>query len=161
MRGNTIKTKWLPFVLLASNIVVALGILFDCRTTILQMGSLMLNTVSPLSTEGIRLTMVNVGRIVTDLVVLCAFIWFTYIVVHRGAVFGKPQTRCLLVVGVSLLLRTALGLALPWLRLGEAAGGLIGPTLDLRLLAFSFMFFAFAGIFEYGRILQEDSDNIL
>ena len=161
MRGNVIRAKWLPFVLLASNIVVAVGILFNCRVTILQMSSLMLNTASPLSAEGIRLMMVNLGRIVTDLVVLCTFVWFTYIIVHRGAVFGKPQTRCLLVVGVSLLLRTALGLALPWLQLDEAVGGLIGPTLDLRLLAFSFMFFAFAGIFEYGRILQEDSDNIL
>lgn len=37
----------------------------------------------------------------------------------------------------------------------------IGSSLNLTMLAVAIMFFALAGVFEYGRKLQEDSDNIL
>lgn len=35
------------------------------------------------------------------------------------------------------------------------------PVIDYRLLSFAIMFFALAAVFEYGRLLQEDSDDIL
>ena len=37
----------------------------------------------------------------------------------------------------------------------------VRPELDLRLLMFSAMFFALAGVFEYGRMLKQDSSSIV
>lgn len=37
----------------------------------------------------------------------------------------------------------------------------IHPEFDLKLLMFAAMFFALAGVFEYGRMLKKDSDSIV
>ena len=37
----------------------------------------------------------------------------------------------------------------------------VHPEIDLQLLMFAAMFFALAGVFEYGRMLKKDSDSIV
>lgn len=70
-----------------------------------------------------------------------------FCVAQTGRVFG---------IGLLFLVDSLLGLLLPFAPTRDLA-----PMLDLRLLSFAFIFFALAGVFEYGRILQEDSDSIV
>lgn len=102
---------------------------------------------------------------VLDAVVLVVFVSFALVVARKGEIFSKGQTYRLLVIAILMLVQAALGLLVPSISLssfqGYEAGAAVGPTLDLRQLSTSIMFFIFAAISEYGRILQEDSDNIL
>ena len=114
----------------------------------------------------LRYIAVSMCWIMLDCIILIAFIQFAISIVRKRVFFSRGQTVKLVIIASSMLVRTLLGLAYPTIHIPEMVGGFIGPVaiapmLDLRLLSFSFMFFALAGIFEYGRILQEDSDNIL
>ena len=80
--------------------------------------------------------------------------------------FSKKQSRRMLTIAVCFAARVVLDLLAPSIEvpalLEGAIGAMsIGPSLNLTLLAVTIMFFALAGVFEYGRKLQEDSDNIL
>ena len=97
-----------------------------------------------------------------DIAMLGVFIAFALSIVQTGVFFSATQTRRLLTVGVLLLLQVALGLLLPTYALADGAvASEVSPVLDLRLLSFSLIFFALTGIFEYGRLLKEDSDNVI
>ena len=72
----------------------------------------------------------------------------------------------MLLIAVCFLLRVVVDLLTPRIEVPHMLDGAIGsmslgPSLNLTTLAISLMFFALAGVFEYGRKLQEDSDNIL
>lgn len=151
----------LPCALLLSCVVTTVGVLFSCGISAAQIINIEADGIAWPQTDYIRLAVVGICRVFLDLTMLASFLFFTRRIVHRRAVFGKSQTVCLLLIAVSLLLRGLIGLALPSVQSDNPMIGFMAPTLDLRLLSFSAMFFAFAGIFEYGRILQEDSDNIL
>lgn len=166
MTDGRAKTRWLTIALVVSCAAATVGVLFNCIITIMQVDALLTSPVLSWDTELLRLCGVDLAGTVADLVFLAAFITLAAVVLRNKDMFGKTQTRCLLCVAVAACIKALLGLALPSIQLPESVEGLIGPvaiapTLDLRLLSFSFMFFALAGIFEYGRILQEDSDSIL
>lgn len=160
------KGRLLTVALVVSCAIATVGVLFSCIISIMQVNFLLTGPALSWDTELLRLCGVNLAGVVADFVFLAAFITLAAIVLRSKAMFGKAQTRCLICVASAALVKALLSLALPSIQIPEIAGGFIGPisiapTLDLRLLSFSFMFFALAGIFEYGRILQEDSDNIL
>lgn len=90
--------------------------------------------------------------------------------VHAATVskefFSKKQSRRMLTIAICFAIRVVLDLLAPSIKVPALLEGAIGPmsigpSLNLTLLAVTIMFFALAGVFEYGRKLQEDSDNIL
>lgn len=90
--------------------------------------------------------------------------------VHAATVskefFSKKQSQRMLTIAICFVIRVVLDLLAPSIEvpalLNGAVGPMaIGPSLNFTTLAISLMFFALAGVFEYGRKLQEDSDNIL
>lgn len=101
-----------------------------------------------------------------DVVVFAMFIVFSLDIVRNRRFFARRQSARLGIIGACFLAQVFLRLAWP-MRSSDSLGGSgiviepVAPHIDLRLLSFSFMFFALVGIFEYGRILQEDSDSIL
>lgn len=95
-----------------------------------------------------------------------AFVRMVHAVTASKEFFSKKQSRRMLTIAVCFAARVALDLLAPSIEvpalLEGAIGAMsIGPSLNLTLLAVTIMFFALAGVFEYGRKLQEDSDNIL
>lgn len=96
---------------------------------------------------------------------LCCFGLFAFHIFRTHDLFGLTQTAFLTGAGVGFLLQTLLlcaeGMCMPALS-GLRSMGMSYASWSLGgSLCLAFMFFALAGIFEYGRILQEDSDNIL
>lgn len=101
-----------------------------------------------------------------DLLILAVFLSFVLTVGRRAEFFSAAQTTRLVMLGALNAGSAVVGLLMPryslqtnigeWLRAPEVI-----PDLDLNSLMFSMMFFALAGVFEYARILQEDSDSIL
>lgn len=95
-----------------------------------------------------------------------AFVRMVHAVTASKEFFSKKQSRRMLTIAVCFAARVVLDLLVPSIEvpalLEGAIGAMsIGPSLNLTLLAVAIMFFALAGVFEYGRKLQEDSDNIL
>ena len=95
-----------------------------------------------------------------------AFVRMVHAVTASKEFFSKKQSRRMLTIAVCFAARVVLDLLAPSIEvpalLEGAIGAMsIGPSLNLTLLAVTIMFFALAGVFEYGRKLQEDSDNIL
>ena len=101
-----------------------------------------------------------------SIVPLLAFVRMVHAVTASKEFFSKKQSRRMLTIAVCFAVRVAFDLFAPSIEvpalLDGAIGSMsIGPSLNLTMLAVSIMFFALAGVFEYGRKLQEDSDNIL
>lgn len=147
-------------------LVMGLGCLFNFVTDFADIISLVTGFPGAYcDCEILQYLAVNLCSDALDVVSLVIFIVFALTVVRKGEIFSKGQTKRLLVVAVILLAQVLFGLFIPHISLsmfsGYAVGEEIGPTLDLRQLSTSIMFFIFAAISEYGRILQEDSDNIL
>lgn len=97
---------------------------------------------------------------------LLAFVRMVHAVTASKEFFSKKQSWRMLTIAVCFAVRVAFDLFAPSIEvpalLDGAIGSMsIGPSLNLTMLAVSIMFFALAGVFEYGRKLQEDSDNIL
>ncbi|MDO4436823.1 MAG: hypothetical protein Q4B77_02600 [Coriobacteriaceae bacterium] len=97
---------------------------------------------------------------------LLVFARFVRSVTRRKEFFSRVQSRRVLTIAICLGARVALGLFTPSIEVPALLEGAIGaeslgPSLNLTSLAIALMFFALAGVFEYGRKLQEDSDNIL
>lgn len=95
-----------------------------------------------------------------------AFVRMVHALTASKEFFSKKQSRRMLTIAVCFAARVVLDLPAPSIEvpalLEGAIGAMsIGPSLNLTLLAVTIMFFALAGVFEYGRKLQEDSDNIL
>lgn len=91
---------------------------------------------------------------------------FIHLVRSNNEVFSKRQSRKLYFVGALFAVRFATGLLLPTIDVNgpsQAVEGALGsaPTVDLFVLSLSVLFFALGAVFEYGRILQEDADDIL
>lgn len=97
---------------------------------------------------------------------LLAFVRLVSAVILSQELFSRVQSRRMLLIAVCFLLRVVVDLLTPRIEVPHMLDGAIGsmslgPSLNLTTLAISLMFFALAGVFEYGRKLQEDSDNIL
>lgn len=80
--------------------------------------------------------------------------------------FSRKQSQRMLTIAICFAVRVVFDLLAPSIEVPALLEGAIGPmsigpSLNLMTLATSLMFFALAGVFEYGRKLQEDSDNIL
>ena len=63
---------------------------------------------------------------------------------------------CMFVIRLLAPTLSALESPMPWFQPME-----VYPEIDLQLLMFAAMFFALAGVFEYGRMLKKDSDSIV
>lgn len=90
--------------------------------------------------------------------------------VHAATVskefFSKKQSQRMLTIAICFAIRVVLDLLAPSIEVPALPNGAVGsmsvgPSLNFTTLAISLMFFALTGVFEYGRKLQEDSDNIL
>lgn len=97
---------------------------------------------------------------------LLIFIRFVQAAVRSGEFFSHSQSKRILLIAACFLLRVINELFAPRIEIpgmfdGAVGSTSVGPTLNLTTLALSLMFFALAGVFEYGRKLQEESDNIL
>lgn len=99
-------------------------------------------------------------------VVWALIVRLVYLVRTKGEVFSKRQSRKLYLVGGLFAVRFVSGLFLPVIHVNgpsQTVEGVLGsaPTVDIFMLSLAVLFFALGAVFEYGRILQEDSDNIL
>lgn len=97
---------------------------------------------------------------------LLVFVRLVHAVTASKEFFSKRQSRRMLTIAACFAARVVLDLLAPSIEVPALLEGAIGPmsigpSLNLTLLAVTIMFFALAGVFEYGRKLQEDSDNIL
>lgn len=119
--------------------------------------------------EDSRVVFFLIGHCMSSLLVvvpLSIFIRLVWAVVHSKEFFSRAQSKRMLSIAVCFLLRVVTDLLAPSIEVPHMLDGAIGsmsfgPSLNLTTLAISLMFFALAGVFEYGRKLQEDSDNIL
>lgn len=156
----------LRFLLIALCSVFGFGVAINVYSSAINTFAVATNSALGSSPQVTRFVLVQACGTALDVVTFICFMLFTLSIVRNRAFFGVMQTRLLLAVGTTLLLHVVVGLLYPPFDPGAAGGGLVDsspvtPTLDLRMLSFSLMFFALAGIFEYGRILQQDSDDIL
>ena len=91
---------------------------------------------------------------------------FVHLVRVRSEVFSRRQSYKFFVIAAIFFLRFIMGFFLPTIGVrgpAKALGHVLssGPTVDLSMLSLTVLFFALGAVFEYGRILQEDSDNII
>ncbi|MEE0449256.1 MAG: DUF2975 domain-containing protein [Collinsella sp.] len=101
-----------------------------------------------------------------SIVPLLVFVRLVHVVIVSKEFFSRRQSRRMLTIAICFAMRVVLDLLAPSIKVPALPNGAvgpmsIGPSLNLTMLAVSIMFFALAGVFEYGRKLQEDSDNIL
>ncbi len=101
-----------------------------------------------------------------SIVPLLVFVRLVHVVIVSKEFFSRRQSRRMLTIAICFAMRVVLDLLAPSIEVPALPNGAvgpmsIGPSLNLTMLAVSIMFFALAGVFEYGRKLQEDSDNIL
>ncbi len=113
-----------------------------------------------------RYLLVSGFNIVLDAIALAVFIAFVLSVGRRAEFFSRAQTARLMVLGGIDALGAVTGLLIPaYVPPVDASAAVLAvaaaPELDLASLMLSVTFFALAGTFEYGRILQQDSDGIL
>lgn len=101
-----------------------------------------------------------------SIVPLLVFVRLVHVVIVSKEFFSRRQSRRMLTIAICFAMRVVLDLIAPSIEVPALPNGAVGPmsmgpSLNLTMLAVSIMFFALAGVFEYGRKLQEDSDNIL
>lgn len=101
-----------------------------------------------------------------SIVPLLVFVRLVHVVIVSKEFFSRRQSRRMLTIAICFAMRVVLDLLAPSIEVPALPNGAVGPmsmgpSLNLTMLAVSIMFFALAGVFEYGRKLQEDSDNIL
>lgn len=97
---------------------------------------------------------------------LLVFVRLVHAVTVSKEFFSKKQSQRMLTIAICFAIRVVLDLLAPSIEVPALPNGAVGPmsvgpSLNFTTLAISLMFFALAGVFEYGRKLQEDSDNIL
>lgn len=160
------RLQVLRILLIALCVVFGVGVAINVYMSIVNMHSVSINDALESFPRAARFVLVQACGTVLDVATFTCFMLFTLSIVRNRVFFNVMQTRLLFAVGTLLLLHVVVGLLYPPFDPGAAGGGLIDsspvtPTLDLRMLSFSLMFFALSGIFEYGRILQQDSDDIL
>ena len=133
---------------------VDLRLLFCADENMMQWGS---DLASLLPFIGARTALHAVAA-----VLYCVFVLH----ICDGEIFSSRQANLLLAVATFMLMAAALSAVyqtifpmtpdeLEW-QLASCV-----PEADPAVFAFSFMMFALAGVFKYGQVLQEDSDNIL
>ncbi len=113
-----------------------------------------------------RYMFISILNIACDAVSLSVFLSFVLAVGRRAEFFSVPQTTRLVALGALNAAGTLFGLLMPTFSPPAIPGAAmmataVMPELDLASLMLSVTFFALAGAFEYGRILQEDSNGIL
>lgn len=96
---------------------------------------------------------------------LLSFVLLTTEVQKTHCPFGRKQTALLVGVAIITAFKGVAALFLPYCRLPYnpliESAEIINPELDIQSFSYALVFFALATIFEYGRVLQEDSDSIL
>lgn len=113
-----------------------------------------------------RYLLMSALNIALDAASLSVFLSFVLTVGHRAEPFCAPQAARFVALGCLNAAGVVAGLLMPTFVPPVAAGSVVSavavmPELDLSSLMLSVTFFALAGTFEYGRILQEDSNGIL
>lgn len=100
------------------------------------------------------------------IVPLLVFVRLVHAIFVSKEFFSRKQSQRMMTIAICFAVRVALDLLAPRIEIPGMFDGAIGPmsigpSLNLTMLAVSIMFFALAGVFEYGRKLQDDSDSIL
>ncbi len=118
-----------------------------------------------LSEEGRKYLLLFLINICTDALIAVCFVAFTVKTWAGHSPFGKVQSVLLFLIACLLTVETIISVLWPTFRLPfdelTKSAEMIYPELDTRLLLFALIFFALAGIFEYGRALKDDSESIL
>ena len=166
MRHNFSMQKVIKAALVAMCFAVGAGAVLNLIILGLQVASMASQLPSMVSWDTSLFIVVLTAKTALDVVVFVLFAMFAMDIARRRRFFSKLQSARLGLIGICFLAHVALGLVWPYYPatpFGDSKMVIesVAPHLDLRLLAFACMFFALAGIFEYGRILQEDSDSIL
>ena len=104
------------------------------------------------------------AKIVFNILILAIFCSFAWSTARRHTVFSRTQSMKMGAIGLLLSVDFIMTSIAP--KYTPPAGMFFKlepsvPVIDYRLLSFAIMFFALAAVFEYGRLLQEDSDDIL
>lgn len=105
-------------------------------------------------------------EIVANVAIAWNFDLFIWSIAIRSEIFSRRQSERLIVLGYLHAFLVVFGLlhieyAPPTSMFAWFQAADVRPELDLRLLMFSAMFFALAGVFEYGRMLKQDSSSIV
>lgn len=105
-----------------------------------------------------------------NIVLSAAIAWyfnrFIWDINEHVEIFSRKQSErlislaflhfCMFIIRLSAPVLEAPNSPMTWFQPAE-----VRPEIDLQLLMFAAMFFALAGVFEYGRMLKKDSDSIV
>ena len=118
-----------------------------------------------ISADGGRFLLLLMVNTLCDAVTFFLFTILTAKVRRGGRPFGKWQTGMLVATGILMSLKAVVSTMWPTFQLPYSeilgAADLVFPEFDFQSLSYGFIYFALAGVFEYGRVLQEDTDEIL
>lgn len=119
-----------------------------------------------LSIKVSRFILIRMGDALLSVIGVCIFFRFSQSIRKQGTIFEVAQSRRLLCISLVFLVRFGLGILNPSIPANTGVDIIdsilsSAPTFDFSMLMFSLMFFALAGIFEYGRALKEETEDIL
>lgn len=113
-----------------------------------------------------RYALVMIAAAVIDVATMALFTAFVVSIVRRRSLFARSHMILLLVMSVMTAFGSLIGLLVP--ALGTVSYPydafpeiLVEPVLDWHRLLFAVMLAALAGVFEYGRLLQEESESFI
>lgn len=118
------------------------------------------------SVESCQYVTFAVFNTVISMAIMWHFNRFIWDVNEHAEIFSRVQSErlislaflhlCMFVIRLLAPTLSALESPMSWFQPME-----VYPEIDLQLLMFAAMFFALAGVFEYGRMLKKDSDSIV
>lgn len=113
-----------------------------------------------------RYAAIEIVAAVLDVMTTALFVAFVASAVRRQSLFARLHTIFLLAMAVLTAARSLIGLLVPMLGTVSFPFDvypeiIVAPVLDWHQLLFAVMLAAFAGVFEYGRLLQEESESFV
>lgn len=162
MKDREKKLKWM---LGAVGLVMCVGIAFNLWICFNKL-SILLSLPTASDSNVTVVVALDMLTTLLDTIILVLFVRFSLSITRKSEFFSTKQTRRLFTAAVLYAIIVVLGLLYPSFDMPQTLVEFTGelrqePLLDIRILLFSLVFFALSAIFEYGRMLQEDSNNIL
>lgn len=113
-----------------------------------------------------RYAAIEIAAAALDVIAMALFVVFVAGIVRRRSLFVRFHAILLLGMSIATAVRSFIGLLTPMLGtvsfpLDAYPEILVAPTLDWHQLLFAVMLAALAGVFEYGRLLQEESESFV
>ncbi len=160
------RGKRLTILLTVLSAILVVGCLFNTICSIFEIQLVVESRTLIGSAAAWQYIVVSVLMNLMDICSLFLIISFALSIVRSRSIFSNIQTFRLISIGTAHLLYALFGLLLPSISFPPIMNDgivleAVEPMLDIRAISVAVVFFVFSTIFEYGRVLQEEADNIL